>query len=94
MDNPVVDVLPWQDKIRMQHYVPLHPQVMGATLRLLEGRREEERVFEQLSFQQWLRHSDVRLKHGIARFVNADLIKFCEQYGDLSAGSSRTVHTC
>lgn len=42
--------------------------------------------FEQLSFQQWLRHNDVRLKHGVARFVNADLIKFCEQYGDVIGG--------
>ena len=28
MKKPVVDVLPWQDKIRMQHYCPLHPQVV------------------------------------------------------------------
>jgi hypothetical protein len=27
MKKPVVNVLPRQDKIRMQHYCPLHPQV-------------------------------------------------------------------
>lgn len=32
MEKPVVDVLPWQDKIRMQHYCPLHPQVVEAIL--------------------------------------------------------------
>jgi hypothetical protein len=30
----VIDVLPEQDKIRMQHYCPLHPQVVGALLPL------------------------------------------------------------
>jgi integrase len=30
MQKPVVDILPWQDKIRMQHYCPLHPQVVEA----------------------------------------------------------------
>lgn len=28
--KPVIDVLPEQDKIRMQHYCPLHPQVVDA----------------------------------------------------------------
>jgi hypothetical protein len=32
MSKPVIDVFPWQDKIRMQHYEPLHPQVFEAIL--------------------------------------------------------------
>jgi integrase len=77
MDKPVVDILPWQDKIRMQHYCPLHPQVVEAMLLLLHGRRDDELIFEQLSFQQWLRHNDIRLFQSNARIVNGDLRKFC-----------------
>jgi hypothetical protein len=49
---------------------------------VLEG-RQEEFVFEQLSFQLWLRHSDVRLIHSSTRIINGDLKKFAEQYGDV-----------
>jgi hypothetical protein len=83
LDKPIVNVLPSQDKIRMQHYCPLHPQVLGAILPILEDRRDDERVFKQLSFQQWLRHNDVRLRYRGARVVNGDLRKFCEQMGDV-----------
>jgi hypothetical protein len=84
MDKPVVDVLPSQDKIRMQHYVPLHPQVVNAILQpVLDGRCDDECAFEQLSFQQWLRYNEVLLRRGGARIVNGDLRKFAEQYGDV-----------
>ncbi|MGZ4928634.1 MAG: hypothetical protein ACXV76_10225 [Halobacteriota archaeon] len=83
MDKPVVDVLPSQDKIRMQHYVPLHPQVVSAIQPVLDGRHDDERAFEQLSFQQWLRYNEIQLKHGGARIVNGDLRKFAEQHGDV-----------
>jgi hypothetical protein len=56
MDKPIVDVLPRQDKTRMQHYCPLPPQVVEAILPTLNGRRDDALAFEQLSFQQWLRH--------------------------------------
>ncbi len=82
MKKPVVDVLPWQDKIRMQHYCPLHPQVVEAILLVLEGRRDDELIFVQLSFQEWLKYADIRLLHGGARIVNGDLRKFCEQESD------------
>jgi hypothetical protein len=83
MKKPVIDVLPRQDKIRMQHYCPLHPQVVEAILPVLEGRPDNELVFEQLSFQEWLKYTDIRLLHGGARIVNGDLRKFCEQHGDI-----------
>ncbi len=83
MKKPVVDVLPWQDKIRMQHYCPLHPQVVEAIEPVLEGRFDDERVFEQLSFQEWLKYTDIRLLQGGARIVNGDLRKFAEQQSDL-----------
>jgi integrase len=83
MKKPVVDVLPEQDKIRMQHYCPLHPQVVEAMLPLLDGQPEEEPVFKQLSFQQWLKRNETRLLHCSVRVVNGDLRKFTEQHGDV-----------
>ncbi len=83
MKKPVVDVLPWQDKIRMQHYCPLHPQVVEAIEPVMEGRFDDERVFEQLSFQEWLKYTDIQLLQGGARIVNGDMRKFAEQYGDV-----------
>ncbi len=70
LEKPVLDVLPEQDKIRMQHYCPLHPQVVEAMLPILDGRRNEGPVFEQLSFQQWLRYNEVRLLQTNLRVVN------------------------
>ncbi len=43
-----IEVQSSQDKIKMQHYVPLHPQVIEAIQPLLE-RRDEEAMFEYIS---------------------------------------------
>jgi hypothetical protein len=83
LERPVLDVLPEQDKIRMQHYCPLHPQVVEAILPLLDGRPEKEPVFKQLSFQRWLKHNEIRLLRSDVRVVNGDLRKFAEQHGDI-----------
>lgn len=83
MEKPVLDVFPEQDKIRMRHYCPLHPQVVDAILPVLDGRQDDAPVFEQLSFQQWLRYNEVRLSRSDVRIVNGDLRKFCEQMGDI-----------
>ncbi|MGB7901285.1 MAG: hypothetical protein WCG09_02405 [Halobacteriota archaeon] len=83
LEKPVVDVFPEQDKIRMQHYCPLHPQVVGAMLPLLDGQPEEEPVFKQLSFQRWLKQNEIRLLRSDFSVVNGDLRKFAEQYGDI-----------
>ena len=50
---------------------------------MLDGRRDDTLIFEQLSFQQWLKQNEVRLVHSNARIVNGDLRKFCKQIGDL-----------
>jgi hypothetical protein len=67
----------------MQHYCPLHPQVVESILPVLDGRSDDELAFEQLAFQLWLRHNDIRLKHGNIRIVNGDLRKLAEQHGDV-----------
>jgi integrase len=82
-EKPVLDVPPDCDKIRFQHWCPLHKQVVEAIKPLLDGRRDDELMFKQLSFQQWLRHTDVRLLHSNDRIVNGDLRRFCEQEGDI-----------
>ena len=63
MEKPVVHILPWQDKVRMQHFCPCHPQVLEAMAPVVEDRGDDERVFEQLSFQEWLKS----LRHSIAK---------------------------
>ena len=50
---------------------------------MLDGRRDEGLIFAQLSFQQWLRHNEVRLLQSNAHVVIGDLRKFCEQMGDI-----------
>jgi len=81
--KPVIDVLSEQDKIRMQHYCPLHPQVVDALLRLEGCRSDDEPTFKQLSFERWLKQQKVPLLHGSHHFVPGDLRKFCEQEGDI-----------
>jgi hypothetical protein len=81
--KPVIDILPEQDKIRMQHYCPLHPQVVDAVRPLLDGRRNDEPVFKQLSFERWLKQQKIQLLHCDAHFVPGDLRKFCERQGDI-----------
>jgi len=42
-----------------------------------------EPIFEHLSFQLWLRYTEVQLRYGGARIVNGDLKKCCEQHSDI-----------
>jgi hypothetical protein len=42
----VLDILPDQNKIRMQHYCPLHLQVVEAVAPLLDGRLDNELMFK------------------------------------------------
>jgi integrase len=82
-DKPVLDIPPECDKIRMQHYCPLHPQVVDAVNLLLDDRDDGKFIFEQLSFERWLRERKILLSQCDARFVMGDLRKFAEQYGDI-----------
>ena len=81
---PVLDVLPQQDKIRMQHYVPLHPCVVDALTSLLDGRnrKDESHIFAHEYFDKWARRKKIPLVRG-GHFVCGDLRKFAEQYGDI-----------
>jgi hypothetical protein len=62
---------------------PLYPQVLKSVLPVLDDKEEGELVSEQLSFEQWLTHNEVRLLHINARMANGHLRKFAEQHGDI-----------
>jgi len=42
-----------QDKIHMEHYVPLHPCVIGSLRPLFDGKKGGERLFQYNSIQMW-----------------------------------------
>ncbi|MGZ4906867.1 MAG: hypothetical protein ACXV5T_09100 [Halobacteriota archaeon] len=50
--KPVIDVVSEQDKIRFQHYCPLHPQVVDAVKLVLGDRADDELISKQLSFER------------------------------------------
>ncbi len=81
--SPVLEVLAEQDKIRMQHYVPLHPYVVDALLPLVRNRRDEKAMFTHQAFDDCLRGRKIPLARVNAHFVRSDLRKFAEQYGDV-----------
>ncbi|MGZ7202789.1 MAG: hypothetical protein ACXVIN_07460 [Halobacteriota archaeon] len=82
MQKLVVDLLPWQDRLECNITV-LCTQVVEAVAPALDGRRDDERTFEQLSFREWLKHTDIPLLNGGSRIVNEDLRRFCEHESDL-----------
>jgi hypothetical protein len=81
-EKPVLDILPDQNKIRMQHCCPLHPQVVKAVVPLLRELRDGKPMFKHLSFERWLKQQKVQLLYGSHYFVPGDLRKLCEQQGD------------
>jgi integrase len=82
LDKPVLEVDPSQDKIRMSHYVPLHPRVIRALERLLTGRNDDELMFTHSSFKQWIKRQKIPMSRFQKHFALGDLRKFAEQNGD------------
>ena len=79
----IVEVQSSQDKIKMQHYVPLHPQVIQAIEPILDGRNEDNPVFDYNSLAMWVKRQKISLTRAATHFVLGDLRKFTEQYGDI-----------
>ena len=67
----------------MQHYVPLHPQIIDAIRPLLEVKSDEERFFEYNSLVMWIKREKIPLMRMASHFTLGDLRKFAEQYGDI-----------
>jgi len=73
----------------MQHYCPLHPQVVDVIQPFLDNTQYDEPMFRQLSFARWLRACSIPLAHGGQWFVPGDLRKFCEQQATYCSGISQ-----
>jgi len=80
---PCVLVNSSQDKIRMEHYVPLHPCLISYLSRLFDGKTDAEPLFEYNSFQMWVKRAKIPMSRFKGHFVLGDLRKFAEQYGDV-----------
>jgi integrase len=80
---PIVEVQSSQDKIKMQHYVPLHPQVIQAIEPLLDDNRDDKPLFDYNSLTMWVKRQKISLTRAATHFVLGDLRKFAEQYGDI-----------
>jgi len=76
-EKPVLLVKSSQDKIRMEHYVPIHPNLVDLLSYLSEGKSENN------SFWMWNKRQQIPMSHNGNHFVLGDLRKFAEQYGDI-----------
>jgi integrase len=83
LEKPVVLVESAQDKIRMEHYVPLHPQLAARMEILSNGREGSERMFMLECFRKLMQKQRIPLKRCSSHFVVSDLRKFAEQWGDV-----------
>jgi hypothetical protein len=85
-EKPVLTVNPSQDKIRMAHFVPLHPQVVTAIQAVLDGRKNDELLFAYSSFQMWIKRQKIPMSRFDGHFTLGDLRKWTEQHGDVIGG--------
>jgi hypothetical protein len=82
-NKPVLLVTAKQDKIRMEHYVPLHPCVVKAVSPLLDERKDAELMFQHGSLWMWIKRQNISMSRFSGHFVLSDLRKFTEQCGDI-----------
>jgi len=81
--KPVLRVKASQDKIRYEHYVPLHRIVIDAITPLLRARVKNEKLFSYNAIIQWFKREKIPLTRISSHFTLGDLRKFAEQYGDI-----------
>ena len=79
---PVLTVYAKQDKIRLEHYVPLHPLIIQNLLYAIEGRSSDECLFSYEGLKQWLSRNPVPLSQTKGNLQLKDLRKFFEQKSD------------
>ncbi|AGK61159.1 hypothetical protein Asulf_01160 [Archaeoglobus sulfaticallidus PM70-1] len=91
LKTPTILVEASQDKIRMEHYVPLHPDIVPFLKALLKIRKKQgkEKMFDYNSYEQLLKRAKISLERGDLikdpnkrHFVVGDLRKFAEQMAD------------
>ncbi len=71
-----------QDKIRLQHYVPLHPVLIPLLKELTESKQDRDLVFCYNEFMRWLFQNPVQLTSIDGKLQLKDLRKFFEQKSD------------
>jgi hypothetical protein len=80
----ILHVNPIQDKIRMEHYVPIHPDLHQILAKMIENKADDSRAFEFVGYQMWLKRNRISLSRVPDKtFTPSDLRKFAEQYGDI-----------
>jgi hypothetical protein len=79
---PVLTVLASQDKVKMEHYCPLHPVLIPYLTKLIEGKSDDERVFSVNAMRLWLYGCPQSLTKTVGRLRTMDLRKFFEQKSD------------
>ncbi len=82
-EKPCVKIGSEQDKVRLEHYVPLHPRVIRVIRPLLDDQSDDDRMFEYESLVMWVKRQQIPMSQFKGHFVLGDLRKFCEQYGDI-----------
>jgi len=81
-DPHVLTVDAEQDKIRLQHYVPLHPVLIPIIEKIITGKNEDDLVFDYLGLQRWLKYHPISMSHTKGKLQQRDLRKFFEQKSD------------
>ncbi len=79
---PVLKVEALQDKIRMEHYVPLHPVLIPLIKKIIEAKTDKDLVFDYLGLQRWFKYHPIPMKHTAGNLQQRDLRKFFEQKSD------------
>ncbi|PWR70243.1 hypothetical protein DK846_15110 [Methanospirillum lacunae] len=81
-DKPCMSIPSDKDKIRMAHYVPIHPHLIEPLSCLISGRENDELLSSYHSINMWLKHKKFPLSRCQHHFILGDLRKFAEQHGD------------
>jgi hypothetical protein len=89
---PVLKVEAAQDKIGMEHYVPLHPNLIVSLTAVINDTDRvwdrtgkiggSYRAFDYLGACRWLREHAIQMKHTRGKLELKDLRKFFEQKSD------------
>jgi hypothetical protein len=83
LDKPYIRVLSSQDKIKMEHYVPIHPTLINLLSKICDRRDNDDKFFEYNSIWMWMKRQKIPMLKTKSHFVLGDLRKFAEQHGDV-----------
>ena len=78
----VLVIPPIMDKIRYEHYVPIHPTLVTLLKEAIKYRNNNEPIFRYIAFYSWIIRNPIPLTQIKGVFKPSDLRKFGEQYGD------------